>query len=204
MMKQHGFTLLETMVVVSIITILALVAGPNLSTWLDNIRIRSAADALQEGLQTARAEAIKRNQNITFWLVSSTALNQVDNTCTLTSTSGSWVVSVTDPSMRCGDAPSVNSAPRIVAARGVGDSGARVDVNALQADGTTAGTSVTFNGFGRVTNATPISRLDITGVNDGVTYRDLRIMISPAGQIRMCDPNISSTSSDPRNCAPAP
>lgn len=204
MRKQYGFTLLETMVVVSIITILALVAGPNLSTWLDNIRIRSAADALQEGLQTARAEAIKRNQNITFWLVSSTALNQVDNTCTLTSTSGSWVVSVTDPSMRCGDAPSVNSAPRIVAARGVGDSGARVDVNALQADGTTAGTSVTFNGFGRVTNATPISRLDITGVNDGVTYRDLRIMISPAGQIRMCDPNISSTSSDPRNCAPAP
>lgn len=200
MRKQYGFTLLETMVVVSIITILALVAGPNLSTWLDNIRIRSAADALQEGLQTARAEAIKRNQNITFWLVSSTALNQVDNTCTLTSTSGSWVVSVTDPSMRCGDAPSVNSAPRIVAARGVGDSGARVDVNALQADGTTAGTSVTFNGFGRVTNATPIARIDITGVNDDVTYRNLRLMISPAGQIRMCDPSIGSTSSDPRKC----
>lgn len=200
MMKQHGFTLLETMVVVSIITILALVAGPNLSTWLDNIRIRSAADAMQEGLQAARAEAIKRNQNITFWLVNSNADNQLDNTCEVSNTSGSWVVSVTDPYRRCGDAPSTTSAPRIVTKRAIGDSGARVEVNALQADGTTGGTSVTFNGFGRVTNATPIARIDITGVNDDVTYRNLRLMISPAGQIRMCDPSIGSTSSDPRKC----
>jgi type IV fimbrial biogenesis protein FimT len=110
------------------------------------------------------------------------------------------VVSVTDPYRRCGDAPSTTSAPRIVTKRGVGDSGARVEVNALQADGTTGGTSVTFNGFGRVTNATPIARIDITGVNDDVTYRNLRLMISPAGQIRMCDPSIGSTSSDPRKC----
>lgn len=200
MMKQHGFTLLETMVVVSIITILALVAGPNLSTWLDNIRIRSAADALQEGLQAARAEAIKRNQNITFWLVSSNDENQIDDGCDLSSTSGSWVVSVTNPQSACGASPSTVSAPRVVSSRGIGDSGARVAVNALQTDGATPGTSVTFNGFGRVTNAAPIARIDITGVNDDVTYRNLRLMISPAGQIRMCDPSIGSTSSDPRKC----
>ena len=200
MMKQHGFTLLETMVVVSIITILALVAGPNLSTWLDNIRIRSAADALQEGLQAARAEAIKRNQNITFWLVSSNDENQIDDGCDLSSTSGSWVVSVTNPQSACGASPSTVSAPRVVSSRGIGDSGARVAVNALQTDGATPGTSVTFNGFGRVTNAAPIARIDITGVNDDVTYRNLRLMISPAGQIRMCDPSIGSTSNDPRKC----
>ena len=198
-MKQHGFTLLETMVVVSILAILIAVAGPNLSIWLDNIRIRNAADAIQEGLQTARAEAIKRNQNITFWLVSSNDENQLDDGCELSSTSGSWVVSVTNPQSQCGSSPSTVSAPRMVSSRGVGDSGAKVNVNALQSDDSTAATSVAFNGFGRVVNIAPIARLDITGVNSAVTYRNLRIAITPAGQIRMCDPNVSSAS-DPRKC----
>ncbi|MFZ4551991.1 MAG: GspH/FimT family pseudopilin [Aquabacterium sp.] len=198
-MKQRGFTLIEAMVVVTIVTVLALAAAPNLSTWLDNIRIRNASDAIQEGLQTARAEAIKRNQNITFWLVTSNTLYQVDNSCALSSTSGSWAVSVSDPSKHCGDSPSTTSAPRLVSARGVGDSGARVDVKALQADGATASTSVTFNGFGRVTNANAISRIDVTGQTSGTAYRNLRITISPVGQIRLCDPSVSS-SNDPRKC----
>ncbi len=188
------------MVVVSIITILALVAGPNLSIWLDNTRIRNAADAIQGGLQTARAEAIKRNQNITLWLVSSNATNQLDNTCELSSTSGSWVVSVSSPAKACENPPSTTVSPRIVTTRGIGDSGARVNVIARQADGTTAATSVTFNGFGRVVNTDAISRIDITGMNNDVSYRNLRLMISSAGQIRMCDPSIGSTSSDPRKC----
>lgn len=198
-MRQRGFTLLETMVVVSILAILIAVAGPNLSIWLDNIRIRNAADAIQEGLQTARAEAIKRNQNITFWLVSSNDENQIDDTCDLSSTSGSWVVSVSNPQSQCGNSPSTTSAPRTVASRGVGDSGAKVKVNALQSDGSTGATSVGFNGFGRVISTDPIASLDITGIDSDVTYRNLRIAITPAGQIRMCDPNISS-SSDPRKC----
>ncbi|MFW9616238.1 GspH/FimT family pseudopilin [Aquabacterium sp.] len=198
-MKQRGFTLIEALVVVTIVTILALAAAPNLSTWLDNIRIRNASNAIQEGLQVARAEAIKRNQNITFWLVSSNAANQLDDACALSNTSGSWVVSVSDPTSHCASAPSTVSAPRLVASRSIGDSGAQVVVKAVQSDGATGATSVTFNGFGRVSNSAPIGRIDITGQDSGISYRNLRIAISPVGQIRVCDPSVSS-STDPRKC----
>lgn len=198
-MKQQGFTLVEAMVVVAILAIFAMAAAPGLGTWMDNLRIRGASDALQQGIQTAKAEAIRRNQNVTFWLVTNNANNQLDNSCDPSSTSASWVVSLDNPSKLCATEPSTTSAPRVVASRAMGDSGGAVTVNA-QADDATAATSITFNGFGRVVNPdTAIAAIELTGSQEDTAYKNLRIEITGAGQVRLCEP-AATTTGDPRKC----
>jgi len=75
-----------------------------------------------------------------------------------------------------------------------------VSVKAWRSDGTTAANSVTFNGFGRVTGSTPISKIELDGAG-GATYRKLSVRISSSGSVSMCDPAVTS-STDPRKCLP--
>lgn len=197
---MRGFTLVEMAIAMAVFGLLMAAAMPSIGTWLDNARIRNVAESIQSGIQAARAEAIRRNQSISFFLVSSDDPAVLDATCKLANDSGSWVISVSDPSGHCGDEPSTTVAPMIVQTRAVNDAGGSVTVTALQADATTAATTITFNGFGRVTNSgSAISRVDITGVNTGAEYRHLRLALSPTGTVRMCDPRITDTK-DPRKC----
>lgn len=197
-MRQRGFTLVELMVTISVLALILFAVMPSIGTWLDNTRIRNAADSLQNGLQLARSEAVQRNQNVSFWLVSLNDPAVLSDDCTLSSSSGSWVVSVNSPIGHCADAPSTTSSPMLVTGRPVGDGG-RVAVSALQSDGATAGTTVTFNGFGRIVNTDAIGQIDVTGANTGVNYRYLRIAVTPAGLVRMCDPRVTDAN-DPRKC----
>lgn len=200
-MRQRGVTLLELVVSIAVFALILAAAAPSIGTWLDNTRIRNAAQSIQEGLQLARTEAVRRNQNISFYLVSLTSSSIMDNSCALSSSSGSWVVSGGSPVAKCATAPSTTTAPQIVATRTVNDSGGKVVVAAVQGStGTTAGTSVTFNGFGRVVNADAVGRINVTGPVTSTTYRKLQIAITPAGGIRMCDPAVSDTK-DPRKCS---
>lgn len=55
-------------------------------------------------------------------------------------------------------------------------------------------TTVTFNNFGRVVDATPVTQVDFTATG---TTKSLRVTIGLGGDTRMCDPNLSS---GPRAC----
>ena len=199
-MRQRGFSLIELIVTITVLALVLVAAMPSLGTWLDNSRIRNVTDSLQNGLQLARGEAVRRNQSISFWLVNLNDPGVLSNDCTLSGSSGSWVVSVDSPIGHCADSPSTISSPKLVQGRTVGDAGGKVSVTATQSDGT-AGTSVTFNGFGRVTNTDFIQKIDVTGTSTGTAYRPLRIEITSGGQVRMCDPNVS-VSTDSRKCSP--
>lgn len=195
-MRQRGFSLVELVITLAVLAIIMMTALPSVASWLGNARIRNVADSLQNGIQTARGEAVRRNQNVSFWLVDLSDPGVLSNDCTLSGSSGSWVVSVNSPVGHCADAPSTDSSPMLVTARAVGDGGGRINVASVQSDNTTAGKSITFDGFGRITNTDAISRIDVTGPTSSV---NLRLAVSPAGLVRMCDPRVTDTT-DPRKC----
>ena len=65
---QTGFTLIEMMVVVAVLAIVMSIALPNLRVMIANTQIRSVAESVRNGLQLARAEAVKRNESVRFTL----------------------------------------------------------------------------------------------------------------------------------------
>ena len=64
MRNVKGFTLLELMVVVAIITIFAAVAVPTFSSWSPRLKFRTSADEMHKILMLARMTAISSNRDV--------------------------------------------------------------------------------------------------------------------------------------------
>lgn len=187
-----GFTLLELIITVVILGILISMGIPAYQEMVRNTQIRNAAESIHAGIQLARIEALKRNTNVSFWLVSLTNPKVMNDTCALGTTSPSWVVSLDDPSGKCGTAPSTTTAPRIVQSHAAGDGSSNVALSV------NSGNSLTFNGLGQ-TVSNSMTQIDVSSSQSGANYRSLRINISASGSTRVCDPQIEATD-DPRKC----
>ena len=61
---MQGFTAIELMVAVSIIAVLAALAGPSFAQIIESWRVRDATESLRSTLLFARSEAIKRGGQI--------------------------------------------------------------------------------------------------------------------------------------------
>lgn len=198
-----GLTLLELSVVIAIVAVLASLALPNFSTWIQNGHIRNGSESLLNGLQSARAEAVKRNTSVRFQLTTT-----IDANCALSTSAGNWLISVDNPAGACDGAlvneafplsdATNNPAPRIIHRYASSEGARNASVVASQA-------VLVFNGMGRLSPppATAIT-IDIANAIGGACatasgpMRCLRVVVSTAGQIRLCDPAVASA--DPRAC----
>lgn len=183
-------TLVELMIGIVIAGILMMVGVNSYSTWTQNQQTRVAAESMLNGMQVARVEAVKRNATARFVL------------CGLPS--ASWEIlaaSATAPqpatSTACGASSSATAGEERVQERS-GQEGSR---NASVVVTPAGSTTVTFNGLGRVTNnfdgSTPFTQVDISNPKGD---RSLRVTVSVAGSLRMCDPSPNLQAGDPRKC----
>ncbi|MCD6321460.1 MAG: GspH/FimT family pseudopilin [Clostridiales bacterium] len=62
--KISGFTLIELMIAIGIISIMTAIAVPAVMNWLPNYRLKAAARDLYSNMQKAKLEAVKRNTNV--------------------------------------------------------------------------------------------------------------------------------------------
>lgn len=193
MKTQRGFSMIEIVVTIAIMGILMAAAMPSVGDWIRNSRVRNTAESIQNGLQAARMEAVRLNRPVTFFLVTN-----LSSSCALSSSSGSWVVSQEAPTNHCHDNPSTTMTPMVVAKGSVADGGGAT-VSATNA-ANAAATSITFNGFGQIANAstaTAIRRIAVISA-DGTYPRQVEVSLGGIG--RLCDPTLTRNSGDTRAC----
>lgn len=168
--KSLGFNLIELLIGMTIMAVVIAIGMPSYSAWIQNTRIRTAAESIQNGLQVARAEAVKRNVSVQFVL----------------SDGAAWLVGCETVNSTC---------PAIIQSRTAGE-GSSSDITLA----TDAAYTVVFNNLGAV-NASP-TPFTWVNVDSSVAAADrpLRITIGVGGNIRMCDPSTTLSSTDPRKC----
>ena len=194
---QIGHTLIEMAIVIAIAGILLGYAAHSYREWIANTQIRTAAETLVEGLSVARNEAIRLNRTVGFHLVS-----DLSDSCKLSDTGTSWVASIDPPAGQCDHDASEEDAPQIVAKRAGSERTATVSIQSFaKYDRSSTADSVRFDGVGRVVRISPsIVRIDVGSAVLGDQARDLRIVVSPGGMIRMCDPDPKVGNEDTRKC----
>lgn len=67
-MRQRGFTLVELLIGMVIISVLMLLALPSYNQFMAGTRVRSTAESLVHGAKIAQMQAIKRNRNVELFI----------------------------------------------------------------------------------------------------------------------------------------
>lgn len=193
MRRSSGISLIELMVAVSVLAILTAVAMPSFTSWIRNARARTVADALQSGLRLAQGEAQRRTHAVAFFFTN-------NKSCTTGSTAvagGSyWQIRTVPNALLTGDAAEAVQCGVLTDASG--------DAALSSPTGTTV---LCFGADGRQTTLTNPAAIGLDCTAAAATYnvtpsgssadkRPLRVTVSLAGSVRMCDPGKSSTAPD--------
>jgi type IV fimbrial biogenesis protein FimT len=197
--SQRGVSLVEVMIGLTLAGILIAMGIPSFQAGLQNRQIRSTAEAIQSGLHLARTEALRRNRPVRFEMQGGNG----------------WRIGCDPEDTTLVDGQP--ACPQVLQTRDGAEGGRNAEV-ARVAVGATSGTDsggfeeLRFNSLGRI-KFVGVSDADaaanryvyrITNPKGGSCFADggemrcLSIVVTSAGQIRMCDPGVSAP--DSRAC----
>jgi type IV fimbrial biogenesis protein FimT len=191
--RLRGFTLIELMIGIALFALLMTLAIPSFTGMMNNARLRDKGASIMAGLQSARSEALRRNQAVEFVLTADPVTDGSDVGVTANTTGPTWVV-------RALDQAGVPIVPLVEFRSGLEGSN-QTDPTALYARITSANlpgtTSIQFTALGR-TNVTAASgaTFDVTPADatqcraSGGDLRCVRVVVTSSGRVRMCDPSV--------------
>ena len=182
--RQHGFSVLELMVTVSILAILIGIGMPLMAQWIQRMTVSSASELIQNGLRQAIGEAIRRNTEVDFILTDGTPSVSGVASLVAKQNGANWAIRVVDTS----------ASNRYVNGH---------QTKELSSDVTLQGPAgVRFNGSGRVLDltGTPVGGKQVFRITRSGAELAYCVFVTPGAAVKMCDPTKSS--GDPRACQP--
>jgi type IV fimbrial biogenesis protein FimT len=192
--SQRGFNLIEVLVTLAVLGVLIALGAPSLAEFLQNQQIRAATEAVVNGMQVARGEAIRRNLAVQLVLEPPTS---------------GWTICEANIPVPCDSTTLGTNAALVIQSRSPDEGTSNANVTPVAADLATAAVAVTFSPLGSVVsnfNASPtLARADVVNsrnacIADGGPMRCLRVVVTGGGSVRMCDPTPGIVAPDPRAC----
>jgi type IV fimbrial biogenesis protein FimT len=200
--RQRGVSLIELMIGMAVFGILLAVAAPSYQVWIANGQVRTAAESIQNGLQVARTEALKRNQAVEFILTSTEPSDDNANAIAATASGPNWMVRVFQPTGNYTTDDFIQ-----------GRSGSDGSAHARLSVSPQGQNTIQFSPLGRASffigtapqtaaNGIFIAAKHASGTCGAGSdqIRCLAVGVKPGGQIRMCDLTVSNKT-DSRYCS---
>jgi type IV fimbrial biogenesis protein FimT len=189
-----GFTLLELIVTLTVASILTALAIPNFSLWIANSRVRTSAEAMQNGLRLALSEAVRQNRRVAFKLTN----NAPSTTATPAANGANWVIQTVPLITNLVGTTATLESVVFIQGGQFGNTAQNVSINSNGIS------QITFTPFGNVLPIAGIafpltvtfSPMNLTLANGS---RPISVTINQGGAIRLCDTTKQITTS-PDGC----